>query len=158
MSCDIEGVIIRPLARHNDERGWLTELFRCDEIPAEYHPMMCYISMTRPGMTRGPHEHREQTDLFCFLGPSAFRLHLWDNRLKSSTYGQKCIVEATVEKRLMVIIPPGIVHGYANVGDCDGLVFNAPNRLFMGENRCEPVDEIRYEDDPESHFRLDPSD
>ena len=30
----IEGVIFRPLAPHNDHRGWLIELYREDEVPA----------------------------------------------------------------------------------------------------------------------------
>ena len=42
-----------------------------------------------------------------------------------------------------------------NVGDCDGLVINCPNRLYAGEGRREPVDEIRHEDDANTIFRMD---
>ena len=31
----IEGLVVRPLTRHEDARGWLIELFRCDELPPE---------------------------------------------------------------------------------------------------------------------------
>ena len=54
-----------------------------------------------------------------------------------------------------VIIPPGVVHAYKNIGGQAGIVFNAPNRLFAGKNKAEPVDEIRHEDQPDSPFQLD---
>ena len=82
----IDGVIWKPLRTYHDERGWLCELFRHDELPAEYHPVMAYISMTAPGVARGPHEHADQADCFCFLGPSNFKVYLWDNRPSSATY------------------------------------------------------------------------
>lgn len=152
---DIEGVIIRELKRHNDERGWLTELFRTDELPAEFHPVMSYVSVTRPGVARGPHEHVDQADLFCFLGPSTFRIYLWDNRKDSRTYKKRACFEAGVDCPRMVVVPKGVVHAYKNVGGEDGLVFNAPNRLYAGERRAGPVDEIRHEDDPNGPFQLD---
>jgi dTDP-4-dehydrorhamnose 3,5-epimerase len=54
-----------------------------------------------------------------------------------------------------VLIPKGIVHGYRNVGDVDGMVINCPNRLYMGGGKSEPVDEIRHEDDPSTPYRMD---
>jgi len=53
-----------------------------------------------------------------------------------------------------VIIPPGIVHAYRNVGHKAGIVINCPNKLFMGQGKREEVDEIRHEDDPETIFRI----
>ena len=55
----------------------------------------------------------------------------------------------------ILLVPPGVVHAYQNVGPKDGLVLNLPNRLFAGRDKQEPVDEIRHEDDPGSRFRLD---
>jgi dTDP-4-dehydrorhamnose 3,5-epimerase len=155
MKCEINGVIIREFHRHHDQRGWLAELFRHDELPREYHPTMSYISLTRPGVTRGPHEHREQADLFCFLGSSTFRLYLWDNRSDSPTFDQSWFIDVGEERYVLVIVPPGVVHAYRNIGAVDGLVFNAPNRLYAGEGRQSPVDEIRYEDDHDCRFRID---
>jgi len=54
-----------------------------------------------------------------------------------------------------VIVPKGVVHAYQNVGDGDGIVINCPNRLYAGEERREPVDEIRHEDDADTIFRMD---
>jgi dTDP-4-dehydrorhamnose 3,5-epimerase len=151
----IEGVIWRPLRKYHDQRGWLCELFRHDELPQEFHPVMAYISMTEPGIARGPHEHVDQADCFCFLGPSSFKLWMWDNRPHSPTYGAVQTEVAGVDRPMLVIIPAGVVHAYKNVGSEPGIVFNCPNRLYKGPGRKEPVDEVRHEDDPHSRFRLD---
>ena len=155
MKCDIEGVVVRPLTLFSDSRGWLVELFRRDEISPDFFPAMAYVSMTRPGIVRGPHAHADQADLFSFLGPSTFRLYLWDNRPDSNTYGKRATFDFGESNPAMVVVPKGVVHAYRNIGTVDGLVYNAPNRLYRGEGRRDSVDDIRYEDDPDSPFRLD---
>jgi len=151
----IKGVIIKDLIRHTDPRGWLTELFRHDEIDPAWHPVMAYVSVTHPGVARGPHEHTDQADFFAFLGPSTFRITLWDNRAESETFGTKQVIEAGQDAPRSIIIPVGVVHAYRNVGEQEGMVLNFPNRLFAGWHRREPVDEVRHENDPHTEFLLD---
>ncbi len=153
MNSEIKDVVIRELKKNVDDRGWLSEIFRSDEIDNSIHPEMAYISMTLPGYVRGPHEHREQTDMFCFFG-SKFRLYIWDNRPKSKTYLKHEQFEIAHDRLLMVVIPPGVVHAYKNTGTGDGLIINLPNKLYAGANRVGPVDEIRHEDDPDSPFKI----
>jgi dTDP-4-dehydrorhamnose 3,5-epimerase len=155
VSGDIDGVVVYPIKILYDERGWLAELFRHDEIEEKFHPTMAYISYTKPGTVRGPHEHSEQADLFCFIGPSTFNIRLWDNRPESPTYRHFLDIHAGVDDPKAVIIPKGIVHGYKNVGDVDGMVLNCPNRLYMGQKKSEPADDIRHEDDPDTEFSMD---
>jgi dTDP-4-dehydrorhamnose 3,5-epimerase len=151
----IEGVVVRPLRKFVDERGWLAELFRCDELDAEFHPAMAYLSATAPGVTRGPHEHLDQADLFCFLGPGNFKLRLWDNRPASPTYRRVMTLFVGQDNPHAVIVPKGVVHAYRNISHFTSIVINCPNRLYMGEGRREPIDEIRHEDDPDTIFRID---
>ena len=82
----IDKVIIKNLEKYNDDRGWLTEIFRIDEL--KINPAMAYVSLTKPGVIRGPHEHGHQSDVFVFLGPGDFELHLWDRRENSPTFGE----------------------------------------------------------------------
>ncbi|HEY3104765.1 MAG TPA: dTDP-4-dehydrorhamnose 3,5-epimerase family protein [Pyrinomonadaceae bacterium] len=152
---DVKDVIVRRLQRFNDSRGWLTELFRHDELPAEFFPVMAYISSTKPGVARGPHEHIDQADLFCFLGPSNFKLRMWDNRPDSPTYRNVMTLVVGEDDPHAIVVPKGIVHAYQNIGDKDGIVINCPNRLYQGEGRREEIDEIRHEDDPQTIFRID---
>lgn len=151
----IADIIWKPLKKYHDTRGWLCELFREDDLSEVYHPRMAYLSTTEPGIARGPHEHVDQSDYFCFVGPSNFLLALWDNRPNSPTYRafQKEVLGQ--DNPMLVIIPPGIVHGYKNVGKNTGLVVNCPNRLYKGQGRKEQVDEIRHEEDPNSPFRFE---
>jgi dTDP-4-dehydrorhamnose 3,5-epimerase len=151
----IEGVVVRPLKFYHDPRGWLVELFRQDELAEEFWPAMTYISQTLPGVARGPHEHVDQTDGFAFLGPSDFKLFMWDIRADSPTRGRRTVLIVGATNPAAVWIPPGVVHAYRNVGDMPGLVFNAPNRLYAGWAKREPVDEIRHEDDDPERFPMD---
>jgi dTDP-4-dehydrorhamnose 3,5-epimerase len=151
----IEGVIIRPFKKFVDERGWLSELFRSDELPEGFQPAMAYVSVTLPGVLRGPHEHVDQADLFCFIGPGDFKLTLWDNRPESPTYRHRIEQFLGVNNPGSVLIPKGVVHCYRCVSAESGWVFNGPDQLFMGEGRRSPIDEIRHEDDPENIFVKD---
>jgi dTDP-4-dehydrorhamnose 3,5-epimerase len=152
---NIQGVVIRPLVKFLDERGWLTEVFRQDEVDQQYMPVMGYISMTAAGVVRGPHEHADQADLFCFLGPSNFKVYLWDNRKNSPTYMARQVLYAGEDGPKSILIPPGVVHAYRNIGQSAGMVVNCPNRLFAGKGKKEPVDEIRHEADPNTIFIVD---
>jgi dTDP-4-dehydrorhamnose 3,5-epimerase len=150
----IDGVIFKPLRRYNDDRGWLTELFRHDDVDPQFYPVMAYISMTLPSVARGPHEHRDQADYFCFIGPSNFKLYLWDNRPGSAMYRNRHAVVVGADNPQAVIVPVGIVHAYKNVGSEPGIVFNCPNRLYRGRGRAEAVDEIRHEQNERCEYEL----
>lgn len=151
----IEGVVWRPLKFYRDHRGWLCEFFRHDELAQDSWPVMAYMSMTEPGIARGPHEHVEQADYFCFIGPSDFKVYLWDARPQSPTFGHKEVRIVGDIAPFGLVVPPGVVHAYKNVGLGAGIVFNAANRLYAGWGRKEAVDEIRHEDQSTSPYHLD---
>lgn len=147
----IEGVLIKPVNTHTDDRGWLAELFRKDELPANFEPAMAYISSTKPGISRGPHEHCDQTDCFIFLD-GQYELYLWENRDGKPL--EKTVVEVGEKNPCAVIVPPGVVHGYKNVGPKEATVINMPDRLYAGWGKKEPVDEIRHEENSDSRFKI----
>lgn len=149
----IEGVIIKKLKKNEDARGWLAEIYRNDEF--EYSPAMSYVSATKPGVVRGPHEHLAQSDLFVFVGPGSFRVYLWDNRKESSTYQEKMELEGGEGEEISVLVPPGVVHGYKCISAVDGWSINLPDKLYAGAGKKEPVDEVRWEKDPASPFKID---
>jgi len=151
----LEGVIIRHPLKFGDSRGWLAEIFRNDEIPSSLTPAMSYLSITHPGVSRGPHEHLEQTDFFCFPGNSRFKVYLWDNREESQTYLKRETFETFEDGPTLVIIPPKIVHAYKNIGNIPGTVLNFPNKLYAGRGKRERVDEVRYEHLEDSPFKID---
>ena len=145
----MEGLEIREISLYKDSRGWLGEIIREDE--ATFKPLMTYLSMTKPGVVRGPHEHREQTDFFCLIG--RFRLYFWDNRKTSTSYKKKETID-TSEIPVIAVVPPGIVHAYKNIGKSNGYVINLPDKLYKGWGKTEQVDEIRYENDPDNPYKV----
>ena len=152
---EIEGLIIERLIKFSDKRGFLVETFRVDSLPDNLQPLMSYISYTRPGIARGPHEHLEQTDIFCFMGPGNFKIKLWDNRQESKTFGYVMEIVGGENNPIRVIVPPGLVHGYKNISqEAMGMVLNYPDKLYRGWARKEEGDEIRHED-TEDEFYLD---
>lgn len=151
---EIDGVVVRQAKKFIDKRGWLSEIFRTDEIAPGITPVMSYISVTNPGVSRGPHAHVDQTDMFAFMGPGNFSVKLWDNRPASSTYRKLMVVTAGEDNPAIVVVPPGVVHGYTNISAKDAYVLNLPNRLYAGEGKKSPVDEVRHENEANSEFVL----
>ncbi len=146
----IPGVITKSLKKFTDPRGWLIELFRDDELPAGFEPTMGYISLTHPGVARGPHEHRDQSDGFIFIS-GTFEVTLWENRPDKAH--AKVVILAGENNPLFMVVPPGVVHAYRNVGEHDATVLNFPDKLYAGWGKKEPVDEIRHEE-IDSEFKL----
>ena len=149
----IEGVIVKKLNKYNDDRGWLTEIYRHDDI--DYLPAMSYVSLTKPGVVRGPHEHVYQTDAFAFIGPGAFKLHLWDRREESATYKEHLEIEVGEDSPSLVIVPPGVVHGYKCVSDIDAISINLPSKLYKGIQKEDDIDEIRWEEKEDSSYIIE---
>ncbi len=150
----IQDVVVKKLGKFLDDRGWLCELWRNDELSSpEYTPVMSYLSLTEPLTQRGPHEHEDQADLFCFIGPGNFKLVLWDNRPNSPTFWHKMVIHVGIDNPTSVLIPLGVVHAYKCISQTSmGAVINLPNSLYAGENKKGPVDEVRHEEDPETPF------
>ena len=57
------------------------------------------------------------------------------------------------ENAFLVIVPPGVVHAYENIGEQDAFILNFPDKLYAGKGKKEPVDEIRHEE-IHSEFKL----
>ncbi len=142
---NIDGVQIIELEKFIDERGFLIETFRRDALTECTLPAMSYVSFTMPGISRGPHEHIYQTDMFSFIGPGNFELWLWDNRKKSKTFGNKIIISTGEDNPKTVVVPCGVVHGYKNISKVQAMVINYPDKLYKGTGKKEEVDEIRHE-------------
>jgi dTDP-4-dehydrorhamnose 3,5-epimerase len=149
----LPGVRVEALPVFKDARGSLHELFRTDEIPAGFKPLMACSSWSHPGVTRGPHQHVGQDDYFTFAGPSDFRVYLWDDRPGATGAAKGWFINTGEQAPARIHVPRGVVHAYRNVGNSSGLVVTVTSLLFKGESRRDPVDEIRHELDPDSPYK-----
>lgn len=148
----IDGVVIKNIQKYEDERGHLMEIYRRDE--SDISPAMAYLSVTNPGIARGPHEHAYQTDYFIFPGPGDFNFYLWDRRHGSKTEGEKMELVVGQSNPCSVVVPPGVVHGYKCVSQQAAVSVNLPDKLYKGINKKEEVDEIRWEKDENSPYKI----
>lgn len=149
----IDGVLIKPINKNIDDRGWLAEIYRNDET--DYRAPMAYVSVTKPGVIRGPHEHKEQSDCFIFIGPGNFDLYLWDARAGSTTKGEHIQISVGESNPSLVIVPPGVVHGYKCTSEKESYCINLPDKLYRGNGKKEDIDEIRWETDPNTPYKID---
>ena len=149
----LPGVRVEALPVFNDPRGSLHELYRSDEIPTEFKPVMACCSWSTPGVTRGPHQHVMQDDYFTFAGPSDFCVYLWDDRPGAVGAARGWSINTGESVPSRIYVPRGVVHAYRNTGAVPGVVVTVTSLLFMGEGRRDPVDEIRHELNPHSPYR-----
>jgi len=150
----LPGVRVEALPVYKDPRGSLHELFRLDEVPAGFKPLMACTSWTHPGISRGPHQHVEQDDYFTFAGPSDFTVYLWDDRPGAAGAAIGWIIETGERAPSRIHVPRGVVHAYWNTGKTSGLVVTVTSLLFKGVGRRDPVDEIRHELNPQSPYKF----
>ena len=133
----IQGVEIKQLARHADERGFLMELLRSDDaIFTKFG--QCYVSMNYPGVIRAWHWHKKQDDFFVVM-KGMIKVGLYDMREGSPTRGEVGEFYLGDNNNIMLKIPVGVVHGYRTVGTEPSLLINFPSEVY---NPQEP-DEYR---------------
>ncbi len=154
MNNNIDGVKIKSLKVIPDERGWLMEILRCDdEIFQKFGQV--YITTAYPGVVKGWHYHKKQTDNFtCVCG--MMKVALYDARDGSKTKGN--IVEIFVGEKnpVLISVPPGVYHGFKGIGTDTAYFLSVPTLPYNYEEpdeyRLAPdSDEIPYD------WGLDPS-
>jgi dTDP-4-dehydrorhamnose 3,5-epimerase len=150
----LPGARVEALSVFKDARGSLHELYRQDELPPGFGPVMACSSWSLPGVARGPHQHVGQDDYFTFAGPSNFRVYLWDDRAGAAGPAKGWIIDTGEQAPAHIYVPRGVVHGYQNVGQIPGLVVTVTSLLFKGQGRRDPVDEIRHELNPQSPYHI----
>ena len=133
----IQGVEIKQLTRHADERGFLMELLRNDD-PIFSKFGQCYVSMNYPGVVRAWHWHQKQDDFFVVVS-GMIKVGLYDMREGSPTRGEANELYLGDNNNIVLKIPPGVVHGYKTIGVAPSLLVNFPSELY---NREQP-DEFR---------------
>jgi len=140
----IEGVRVKELKAHADERGALMEILRSDdEIFSAFGQV--YVSYNYPGVVRAWHYHRHQDDLWTVV-KGMVKAVLYDAREGSPTRGTVEEHFIGEQNRLLLRIPVGVIHGYKTVGSETALLLNFPTRLY---NREEPDEHRLPCDSPE---------
>jgi dTDP-4-dehydrorhamnose 3,5-epimerase len=115
-------VVVVELTSHADDRGSVAEVYRQSWLPAAAPVVQANLSISRPGVLRGLHFHREQSDYWIPVAGTAF-VGLFDLRRGSPTAGAKAELRIGDEARRALLIPPGVAHGFYAESDLRLLYF-----------------------------------
>lgn len=138
----IEGVVVKPLKVIPDERGYLMEMFRSDDPFFEKFGQS-YLTVVYPGVVKGWHYHRKQTDHFCAVKGMA-KVVLYDDREGSPTRGEVNEYFMGEKNPILLRIPAGVLHGMKGVGTEPAMIVNVPSEVYdyaqPDEHRVHPHD------------------
>ena len=111
----IEGVKVKKLTRHHDDRGCFTEVLRDDDNLLRRFGQASF-SRSYPGVIKAFHCHEKQDDLWFFLSGNVQAV-LYDARGDSPTAGLTQVVYMGGDNPLLLLIPAGVAHGYRVLGN-----------------------------------------
>lgn len=138
----IYGVETKSLKLIPDERGFLMEILRSDD-PLFQKFGQVYVSAVYPGVIKGWHYHRRQTDFLAVIQGMA-KLVLYDPRDDSPTCGSVQELFIGELSPQLVKIPPLVLHGMKGIGDRLAVFINCPTELYdydrPDEYRVDPYD------------------
>ena len=141
----IEGVDVIKLATHVDDRGYLIEIARTAEDTAPHgviHQFGQVYLVGDPvrGTIRAFHKHEELWDWF-FISHGSAKFVLKDDRKDSSTYEEMMTVVINAKAPRLLVIPPGVYHGWISLEDDTQMVSTAShtyNHEKPDETRIPP--------------------
>ena len=142
----IDGVVLKDLVTHSDERGFFREIIRVsDEFFSEGFGQWSHSVMVQ-GVVKAWHIHRRQIDWW-YVGNGLLKVVLHDMREGSSTHRETMeLLMGDHQQSRVLKIPSGVAHG------CKCL--SGPVNLFyVTSNVYAPDDEGRIpHDDPEINY------
>lgn len=124
----IEGVDLRRLTLMADGRGDLTVLMT-DRLGEVWRTPHVYLVTAAAHSVRAWVYHKRQSDRLAYT-MGRFRVVLYDLRRDSATYRQLNVLEVGAENRVLLTIPPFVVHGVQNLGDEAAQFINMPTRAY----------------------------
>lgn len=144
----IHGVTIKKLKVIPDERGMLMEMLRNDDDFFQKFGQV-YMSMAYPGVVKGWHFHKVQTDHFVIV-KGMMKVVLYDQRDDSPTKGEVNEYFMGEQNQILLVIPPGVLHGMKCISTEPALLINIPTEPYKygepDEFRVHPHDnDIPYD-------------
>ena len=143
----IEGVKIKKLVKHCDDRGYFMEILRDDDDLLERFGQTSF-TVTYPSIIKAFHWHKKQTDLW-FVASGMAQVVLHDMREDSPTFGKTQVIYAGEDHPQLILIPPGVAHGYRVLGTKPVHLFYHTTESYVAE---KPDEERVPFDDPAIGF------
>ena len=143
----IEGVAIKELVTHSDERGFFREIIRAtdDFFPAGFGQLS--HSLVFSGIIKAWHSHKVQSQ-WTYATTGTLKVALHDLRKASLTYQQTMeFLVGENTQASVYLFPPGVVHGYK-------CIKGPANVIYVTSGQYDLEDEVRIPyDNPEIGFK-----
>ena len=128
------------LTVHEDDRGYLFEIIHGSDPFVSQFGQVYIVGDRIEKIVRAFHKHQDLHDWFCIIKGSA-KFVLVDDRSDSSTYGKFDILVGSGRSPSVIVIPPGIYHGWMSLEPDTIMVSTASheyNRETPDEFRVPP--------------------
>lgn len=116
MTPPLDEVMVIPLTKHEDLRGWVMEILRREHLEIKKPFGQIYITTANPGYVKGNHYHTRKTEWFFLLqGEGELLLEDPESREKKCLHLSQGIPQT-------IKVPPGVAHALHNTGTSPMLV------------------------------------
>jgi len=110
----IDGLEVVPLTVNFDDRGYLFEIIHHYDMPK--FGQVYVVGDPVRGIIRAFHKHEILWDYFCIVKGSA-KFVFVDDRKDSKTYKEQEVVILSEKAPKIVVVPPGVYHGWMSLED-----------------------------------------
>jgi dTDP-4-dehydrorhamnose 3,5-epimerase-like enzyme len=128
--------LIKKLKTHSDQRGWLAEILRQDQIKRPIKQI--YVASIEPGHIRGNHYHQKRTEWF-FIVKGEGKLCLKDLKTK-----RKKVLKLSEKLKRVIEVPPNTIHAIKNTGKETLFLVSAQDDLY-NPKKPDTIQEIIYQ-------------
>lgn len=115
-----------------DERGWFLKAVTGTEEELPAHTGEVYLTMGKPGQTKGRHYHPKALEWFTLIKGKALL------KLEDVQTHEKMQLEVCFDDAITVFVPNGIAHVWENTGEEDFILLAYTDLLY------DPADTIAF--------------
>jgi dTDP-4-dehydrorhamnose 3,5-epimerase-like enzyme len=115
-----------------DDRGWFLKAITGTEQDIPHHTGEVYLTMGKPGQTKGGHYHPEALEWFTIIQGSALL------KLEDMQTHERMDIEMSLDKAITVFIPNQVAHSIVNNSDQDFILLAYTDKLY------DPTDTVAY--------------
>ncbi len=141
----IDGVIIKELKTHIDERGFFREIIRFQEEFNDIDLGQLSHSLVNEGIIKGWHGHKVQSQ-WNYIVNGKIKVVLYDNRENSNTFRE--IMEFCAgdgENAKYYFFPPGVLHGYKCIKGPMNIIYVTSGIYDLNDEVRIPQNELQNE-------------
>ena len=115
-----------------DERGWFLKAITGTEEGIPSHTGEVYLTMGKPGQSKGGHYHPEAVEWFTIIQGAATL------KLEDIVTHERLDIQMSLEKAITVFIPNNVAHAVCGVCDKEFILLAYTDKLY------DPKDTIAY--------------